>query len=42
MKLVRCQVEVSPRGARLGQVKALGAWWVQFRDKEQNPLNKKV
>lgn len=33
MKVVICQVETGPQGARIGQVKALGAWWVQFGDK---------
>lgn len=33
MKVAICQVEVSPQGACRGQVKALGAWWVQFGDK---------
>lgn len=33
MKVATCQVRVGPQGARLDQVKAFGAWWVQFGDK---------
>ncbi len=32
MKIAKCKVEIDAKGARMDQVKTLGAWWVQFGD----------